>query len=50
MIMYDSEQNHLTQERKERLEKALKAVREVNGSLDIITSLMKALEEYDRKK
>ena len=48
--MSDSEQNHLTQERKRRLEQALKAVKEVNGSSDIIASLMKALEEYDLKK
>jgi len=31
-----------------RLEKALKAVQEMNGSKDIITSLMIALKEYDK--
>ena len=39
---------HLTLERKMRLEKALKAVQEMNGSPDIITSLMLALKEYDK--
>ena len=39
---------HLTLERKMRLEKALKAVQEMNGSKDIITSLMIALKEYDK--
>ena len=47
--MSDSQQNHLTQERKERLEKALEAVRAVKGSPDIIASLLTALEEYDEK-
>ena len=39
---------HLTLERKMRLEKALKAVQEMNGSKDIIISLMIALKEYDK--
>ena len=47
--MSDSQQNHLTQGRKERLENALKAVRAVNGSPDIIASLLTALKEYDEK-
>tara|TARA_R100001163_G_scaffold43022_1_gene32467 strand:- start:212 stop:355 length:144 start_codon:yes stop_codon:yes gene_type:complete len=47
--MSDSEQNFLTQERKKRLEQALKAVQEKNGSPDIIAALLRALEEYDKK-
>ena len=39
---------YLTLERKMRLEKALKAVQEMNGSKDLITSLMIALKEYDK--
>ena len=39
---------HLTLERKIRLEKALKDVQQMNGSEDIITSLMLALKEYDK--
>jgi len=39
---------HLTLERKMRLEKALKTVQEMNGSKDIIISLMIALKEYDK--
>ena len=39
---------HLTLERKMRLEKALKAVQEMNGSKDLIVSLMIALKEYDK--
>ena len=49
MIMSDSEQNHLTQQRKEQLQKALEAVIKINGSPDIIASLLRALEEYDKK-
>jgi len=49
MIMSDSEQNHLTQQRKEQLKKALEAVREINGSPDIIAALLSAIEEYDEK-
>ena len=48
-IMSNSEQNHLTQQRKEQLQKALDAVREINGSPDIIAALLSALEEYDEK-
>ena len=39
---------HLTLERKMKLEKALKAVQEINGSKDLIVSLMIALKEYDK--
>jgi len=39
---------HLTLERKIKLEKALKDVQEINGSKDIIISLMIALKEYDK--
>ena len=39
---------HLTLERKMRLEKALNDVQQMNGSKDIITSLMLALKEYDK--
>jgi len=39
---------HLTLERKMKLEKALKDVQEMNGSKDIIISLMIALKEYDK--
>lgn len=39
---------HLTLERKMRLEKALKDVQEMNGSKDLIVSLMIALKEYDK--
>jgi len=31
-----------------KLEKALKAVQEINGSKDLIVSLMIALKEYDK--
>ena len=41
--------DYLTQDRKERLEKALKAVQEKDGSPDIIAALLRALEEYDKK-
>ena len=41
--------NYLTQDRKERLEQALKAVQEKDGSPDIIAALLRALEEYDKK-
>jgi len=47
--MYDSPPPHLTLERKMRLEKALKAVQEMNGSMDIIMSLQRALKEYGDK-
>ena len=49
MTMYDSPPPHLTLERKMRLEKALKAVQEMNGSMDIIMSLQRALKEYGDK-
>jgi len=39
---------HLTLERKMKLEKALKDVQKMNGSKDIIISLMIALKEYDK--
>jgi len=39
---------HLTLERKMRLEKALKDVQEMNGSKDLIVSLMIALKEYNK--
>ena len=39
---------HLTLKRKMRLEKALKDVQEMNGSKDLIVSLMIALKEYDK--
>ncbi len=48
MTMYDFPPKHLTLERKMRLEKALKTVQEMNGSLDIIMSLQRALKEYDK--
>jgi len=41
--------DYLTQDRKERLEKALKAVQEKDGSPDIIAALLRALKEYDKK-
>ena len=46
MTMYDSIPSYLTLDRKMRLEKALKAVQGMNGSKDLITSLMLALDEY----
>ena len=46
--MSDSLPTYLTLERKMRLEKALKAVQDMNGSKDLITSLMIALKEYDK--
>ena len=46
MTMYGSPPKHLTLERKMRLEKALKAVQDINGSKDLIMSLMIALDEY----
>jgi hypothetical protein len=49
MTMYDSPPKHLTLERKMRLEKALKDVTSMNGSLDIIQSLRAALQEYKEK-
>lgn len=39
---------HLTLDRKMRLEKALRDVQAMNGSKDIINSLMVALKEYDK--
>ena len=39
---------HLTLDRKMRLEKALRDVQAMNGSKDIIHSLMVALREYDK--
>ena len=44
----DNTQQHLTLDRKRRLEKALKDVQAMNGSKDIIVSLMAALKEYDK--
>ena len=41
--------DYLTQDRKERLQQALKAVQDKNGSPDIINALLRALEEYDKK-
>ena len=49
MTMYDFPPKHLTLERKMRLEKALKAVEDMNGSRDIIMSLRIALDEYREK-
>ena len=49
MTMYDFPPKHLTLERKVRLEKALKAVEDMNGSKDIIMSLQIALHEYKVK-
>ena len=49
MTMYDFPPKHLTLERKMRLEKALKDVTSMNGSLDIIQSLRAALQEYKEK-
>jgi len=48
MTMYDFPPKHLTLERKMRLEKALKDVQQMNGSKDIIVSLMVALKEYEK--
>ena len=49
MTMYDSIPSYLTLDRKMRLEKALKAVEDMNGSKDIIMSLQIALHEYKVK-
>ena len=48
MIMSNSKQSHLTQQRKEQLENALAAVQAINGSPDIIAALLTALEEYKK--
>jgi hypothetical protein len=48
MTMYDSIPSYLTLDRKMRLEKALKAVQDMNGSKDIISSLVLALKEYEK--
>ena len=48
MTMYDFPPKHLTLERKMRLEKALKDVQQMNGSKDIISSLVLALKEYEK--
>ena len=47
--MYDNPPSYLTLERKMNLEKALKTVQEMNGSKDIIASLVQALGEYREK-
>ena len=40
--------DYLTQDRKERLQQALKAVQEKDGSPDLIAALLRALEEYNK--
>ena len=39
---------HLTKDRQKRLQQALKAVQEKNGSPDLIAALLRALEEYNK--
>ena len=39
---------HLTKDRQKRLQQALKAVQEKDGSPDLIAALLRALEEYNK--
>jgi len=39
---------YLTKDRQERLQQALKAVQEKDGSPDLIAALLRALEEYNK--